>query len=63
MKKNNLTSKYWICNSCASKKKWKEVNYSTTKIMGRCGYCKSKKEVELTPINDFIKKGIMPEWD
>jgi hypothetical protein len=50
--------KYWICEACAKKKRWKlRQEFGNTVIRGLCGHCKSTEEVWLVPKVDFNQNG------
>lgn len=55
MGKIERTEKYWICDACAEKKKYVAWKTGNTLIMGLCGWCDSREESFLTPVEDFRK--------
>ena len=59
------TSKYWICDKCAKKKKLTPPKWAVTGIYGLCGWCRSRKEQALIPVCDYgdPKTGRKPVWD
>jgi len=57
---------YWICDECARRNNWVFPNGGNTIIRGKCGHCKQKEEVFLTPTRDFRKPrntGFQPDED
>lgn len=56
-------STYFICDSCAKKKKLISPKYPVTCTSGLCGWCKRKDVSSLTPICDFDTKTFKAIWD
>lgn len=58
--------KYWICNQCADEKGWVGPDGAVTGIMGTCGWCDGKKQLNnlLIPVCDYGQSGEKPLiWD
>lgn len=55
--------KYWICDKCATAKKWTAPQWAVTCIQGLCGWCERSDETLLTPVVDFSGPGKTAIWD